>query len=197
MDKNEVVHGDMSASVRRLMKAKPIIKQMLKGGEIVQVEKINNDVCAMLDTKAGIDYFQVYDDEKHALNGVVWGIASRFQVGKSWETFTIREERESGATTEYEKRKKAIERDGEYPYLNIHGYVTKSDEEIISIAIARTKDIFKCIEAGLCTRNHTNPDQVGQSGFIVVEWDTVKRQGYPIVIYSDGEISAYKDGERL
>ena len=195
MNKEEHVYNDMSASVRRLMKAKPIIKKMLGGGDIVQVEEIDNEVCGMLDRSAGIDYFQVYGDEKHVLNGVIWGLASRFQVGKSWETFTIRKERESGASTEYDKRKKAIEKNGVYPYLTVHGYVSDDGLEVIkSMAIARTKDIFECIDADLCSTNHTSKRQVGQAGFFVVKWDDMKGR-YPIVIYSNGEIKTYTVSE--
>ena len=195
MNKEEHVYNDMSASVRRLMKAKPIIKKMLGGGDIVQVEEIDNEVCGMLDKSAGIDYFQVYED-KGKQPGFSWGLASRFQVGKSWDTFTIREERESGVATEYDKRKKAIEKNGVYPYLTVHGYVSDDGLEVIkSMAIARTKDIFECIDANLCWRSHTKADKVGQAGFIAVSWNTVIEHGYPIVIYSNGGVKTYKDGK--
>lgn len=195
MDKTEAVYNDMADSVRRLMNARPTIKKMLGGGEIAQVEEIENAVCNMLDLKAGIDYFQVYG-ESEELKGVIWGISSRFQVGKSWETFTIRLERESGVMTEYEKRKIAIERNGEYPYLTIQGYVTDDGkEELTSLAIARTKDIFECIDSGYRTLQHTRHDKCGQSSFYVVKWEDMVRLGYPIVIYSNGAIRVYKGDE--
>lgn len=194
MNKEEHVYNDMSASVRRLMKAKPIIKKMLGGGDIVQVEEIDNEVCAMLDRSLGIDYFQVYED-KGKQPGFAWGLASRFQVGKSWDTFTIRKERESGASTEYDKRKKAIEKNGVYPYLTVQGYVSDDGLEVIkSMAIARTKDIFECIDANLCSTNHTSKRQIGQAGFFVVKWDDMKGR-YPIVIYSNGVIKTYAVSE--
>lgn len=194
MNKEEHVYNDMSASVCRLMKAKPIIKKMLGGGDIVQVEEIDNEVCAMLDRSLGIDYFQVYED-KGKQPGFAWGLASRFQVGKSWDTFTIRKERESGASTEYDKRKKAIDKNGVYPYLTVQGYVSDDGlEEIKSMAIARTKDIFECIDADLCSTNHTRRNQIGQAGFFVVKWDDMKGR-YPIVIYSNGEIKTYAVSE--
>ena len=133
----------------------------------------------------------------NAPDGRLWGISSRFQVGKSWETFTIRLERESGVMTEYEKRKIAIERNGEYPYLTIQGYVTDDGkEELTSLAIARTKDIFECIDSGYRTLQHTRHDKCGQASFYVVKWEDMVRLGYPIVIYSNGAIRVYKGDEQ-
>ena len=100
---------DMRKSMAFVDKAKPIIAKLLKGGEIMQVEGDDNEVCKMLDMTCGTDYFQVYNSL-----GLAWGVASRVQSinigGRPFNTFTVRKARESGVETEYEKRKRAIEK---------------------------------------------------------------------------------------
>jgi hypothetical protein len=55
-----------------------------------------------------------------------WKFRSRIQTGVNYKTFTIRNKRKSGARTEYEKRKIAIEKGYLYPYLTVQAYVTDS-----------------------------------------------------------------------
>lgn len=77
----------------------PIIPYMFNG-ELTPVEGDASVVAKMLDMQCGIDYLLVN-------NGLVYGIASRIQRLKPgvipWNTFTVRNERESESTTEFEK----------------------------------------------------------------------------------------------
>ena len=190
-DKSQTVMHDLRFSLKQVEKARPIIKKLLKGGEIKAVEGRDDEICLMLDQNCGTDYFQIYGNGEK-LNGVVWGVGSRFQSvwhgGKTFDTFTIRLARESGADTEYKKRKLAIERNGIYPFLTMHGYYDEKTGEILSLAIARTKDIWDCIEKGHCDTKKTGQGQVGQATFYVVGWEKFKSLGYPIEIWRMGDV---------
>lgn len=182
--KHEVVMKDMRYSLEQVEKAKPIIKQLLNGGEIQTVEGDDNEVCLMLDRTCGTDYFQIYEK-----TGLVWGIGSRFQpIGngqKPWNTFTIRRSRDNGSVTEFAKRQYAIKHNGVYPYLTMHGYYNQDTREIISLAIAKTADIWEYIEKGLAKVQHTNSYQIGQSSFFIVNWREFERFGYKLLKYED------------
>ena len=78
-----------------------------------------------------------------------------------------------------------MEHNGVYPYLTMQGYYDGKSGEIISLAIARTADIFDCIKSGEYWINQTRDDKVGQSEFYVVDWDAFKNKGYKIAIYDN------------
>ena len=83
-------------------------------GELKVVEGITiPEMAKLLDTLAGIDVWYI-----NRLNGMR-GIASRIQTGVNYKTFTVRNKRKSGAKTEYEKRKIAIEKGYLYPNAHI------------------------------------------------------------------------------
>ena len=182
MDKFDAVVRDMHDSMRFVEKAKPIVLNLLKGEEIIQVEGTDNEVLKMLDQTCGIDYYN-----KHEETGLVWGIASRFQPIASgctpWNTFTVRRTRESGVPTEYTKRKYAIEHGGEYPYLTLQAYVDEKDETVVSMAIARTKDIIESIDRRLAYVRRTRSDNHGQASFYVIDWDKLREYGYKVLVY--------------
>lgn len=190
MDKNQAVLNDLRYSLAQVDKARPIIRKLMGGGEIKAVEGRDDEICLMLDRNCGTDYFQVYG-RGEKLDGVVWGVGSRFQSvwhgKKPFNTFTIRKERASGTRTEYEKRKLAIERNGVYPFLTMHGYYDEQTGDILSIAIARTKDLWECIENGHADVKKTGESQIGQAVFYYLDWEKVKSLDYPIKVYKKGE----------
>lgn len=184
MLRRDAVMSDMRYSLEQVEKAMPIIKRLLNGGEIKSVEGDDNDICLMLDQTCGTDYFLRYEK-----TGLVYGIGSRFQsitdTQKPWNTFTIRRSRESGAATEFAKRKLAMERNGIYPFLTMHGYYAATTREILSLAIAKTADIWDCIEKGHCKIRYTNSYQIGQASFFIVDWAEFEQLGYKILKYED------------
>lgn len=115
----------------------PIIASKCGGGEIKPVEIIHDNIIAKeLDLLCGIDVWQT-------IKGAgARGIASRVQRG-NFDTFTIRYQRDSGSTTEYEKRKEAIDT-GKfiYPYLTCHAYVNAKTEKLLSVGLVKTVDLF-------------------------------------------------------
>jgi len=174
--------------MERVKTAGPIILGMLGGNRIMCVEGSDDQVLQMLDMTCGIDYFHVYDNK-----GLVRGVASRFQTtsgGRSYDTFTVRKERESGAMTEYEKRKFAMRRGGEYPYLTMQAYVDADSQDVVSIGIARTIDVFDYIDAGLAETRHTGSDKIGQASFWVVPWVRLAEFGRDVRIFKNGKYFA-------
>jgi hypothetical protein len=136
----------------------PAIKTMCGGGEIKPVEMMDELLATDLDILCGIDIWQTIKGDGCR------GIASRVQFGpKNWGTFTIRKERDSGAVTEYEKRKTAIYSNGRfiYPYLTCQSYI--DGEKLLGGGLTTTKSIFDAIESGLTYQNRTS-----NSSFFVV-----------------------------
>lgn len=175
---------DMHKAMLYVDKARPVISKLLNGGELLAVEGTDDHVCLMLDTTCGTDYFQVYKQR-----GLVWGIASRMQeidtgrFAKPFNTFTVRKARASGAVTEYEKRRLAIQNGGVYPYLTMQGYVDKNSGELMSLGIAKTTDVMDFVDKGLAAVKHTGQEQIGQAQFYVVGWDKFRDAGYTIKTY--------------
>lgn len=194
---HKAVMNDMKYSLKQVERAKPIIKDLLNGGEIKAVEGEENEICKMLDLTCGTDYFQIYSKNDKNLDGLVWGVASRFQKVrhgfKPYNTFTIRRSRESGAATEYAKRKFAIKHGGTYPFLTMQGYYDSQTEEILSLAIAKTTDIFDAIENGLYSIRETGYEQIGQATFFVVDWDVFKKNGYNLKLYQCNAAESHED----
>lgn len=178
-----VVMEDMTTSMKHVTKAKPIIEKLMNGGELLAVEGNDNGVCRVLDVTCGTDYIHVYREY-----GIVYGVASRFQnfdpdrARRPYNTFTVRKARESGARTEYEKRKTAIERGGMYPFLTMQAYVNTKDKEVESLAICKTTDLMEYVDGGYADENWTRYDKVGQAAFYIVDWvDFGKR--YKLLYY--------------
>lgn len=137
-------------------------------GEFHAVEGAENEILKMLDMSAGIDL--LHEDIK----GNVRGFASRIQFDNNcWSTFTIRKSRESGAKTEYEKRKYAIKHNCLYPALTFQGYVYK--DEVLGWAITNTKSVFWMIDNGYYKIQKTGKDEIGQAEFYVVSWSEMKK----------------------
>ncbi len=158
----------LSKTVYRFNKyIKPILSDVVKA-ELVSIEEMtDNRLAEKLDIFAGIDIWCI---DKIGM----YGIGSRLQTStKSWRTFTVRKDRDSGTRTEYEKRRHAIENNYLYPKLTLQGYFTKNDE-LLEFAVAETKDVISYIEDGHAIVRHTGNEQVGQASFYAVHWDKFK-----------------------
>lgn len=172
-----IVENDMQKSFTLVNNSvKPVVEKLLPGWHLTQVEGKNNEVCKMLDISCGVDY--LLHSEKSAL---VLGIASRIQYDKNYRTFTVRKERESGALTEYEKRKQAISIGAIYPYYTMQAYM--NDNKVSGLAITKTADLIDFIKNGYAEEKHTSFDKIGQANFYVCEWDFMKYCGYKVLEY--------------
>jgi hypothetical protein len=128
-----------------------------------------------LDKIAGYDGFQIW-------KAVIRGFALRVQVEKNYRTFTIREDRPTGAITEYEKRIMAVEHDKDgymFPHWNIQSYIEDTGGNILSIGIARTRELYPWIKQTELNghrfkRNHPHD---AEEIFLVVPWDMYRMSG--------------------
>lgn len=178
-----IVMSDMRTSMNRLDKAKPILLRLLNGSGIMPVEGDDNEVCRLLDLTCGTDYLLTYEQ-----TGTVYGIASRIQTynpdyGSPYNSFTVRNARESGAPTEYEKRLRAISSGAIYPALTMQAYVNAQTGEIDSLAVARTKDVMEFVHRGLAQERRTGAGMIGQASFYVIYWREFERWGYRMARY--------------
>jgi len=142
------------------------LEQLLEG-RIYSTED-NGEIGQLLDMRSGID--AILDHPKFGL----FGIGIRIQYSRDYRTFTIRKQRESQAKTEYAKHVNALVEDAITTKLNIHAYIDEATGMLLNVAIAKTRDIYDCIDRGLCDVRMTGNDQIGRATFYVVEWDTLK-----------------------
>lgn len=182
---NKYVKKDLSKSIERFNDIiKPKLQNLLKGS-FLTVEGESSDIMKeILDTLAGIDSWHI-----DKLRGIR-GIASRIQEidtikypnSKPYNTFTIRNKRASGKSTEYEKRKYAIKNDYLYPFYTIQAYINLKDNSLMSCAIAKTKDIIEYIDKYKPIRRQTSIYQKGQANFWIIKWDDFKNKNFKIYI---------------
>ncbi len=150
-------------------------------GDFEVVEGVTKyEMAKTLDQLAGIDLW--YFNPKYGIRGV----ASRIQFGnKNWRTFTVRKNRESQVSTEYEKRSQAIKKEWLYPILTIQGYFNEQNNTVLGFAIAKTTDILWMIDNGYYYLRKTGIEQIGQAEFYVVKWDEMKGKNLNITIYKE------------
>lgn len=157
----------------------PTLKSLLKSRyEIYSVEAENSKIAKLLDIYGGCD-FLLFNRRTLSIEGV----ASRIQIAeKSFDTFTIRLQRETGTVTEFEKRKKAIKTDSIYPKYTFQAYVSQ-DMKLLSMAIMRTVDLYKFVENTRQNVKHTGESQIGQASFIACNWLDIREAGFVIGVF--------------
>ena len=171
--------SDMSQSQQFLYQAEPIIKKLMgfSNGQILDVENQDNDICQHLDLQCGIDYLIHF---RGLTNGLAWRAQYEHPTLGPYNSFTIRKKRESGAMTEYEKRKYSIDHLSLYPRYTAQAFYSRSNNKMLSLAIAHTTDIIECISKGLYTEDKTSRKEIGQAEFYTVWWNVMKKNGYQV-----------------
>lgn len=151
----------------------PLCVEAIGGGSLMQMEgRPDSELARELDMRAGIDGWHVHH---HGLRG----IASRVQVGNDWSTFTVRMSRDSGTTTEYEKRLRAITtRAGLlFPALTIQAYAATWDGPVISIGIVHTTGLIDFIQKRFHFERRTT-----NARFAVCSWSKMIEKGYEVIV---------------
>jgi hypothetical protein len=164
----------------------PILQPHVGGGELHNIEALKDIVGDKLDQSAGFDWLQTLP------NGAIRAVASRVQWGRSWDTFTIRLARSSGAKTEWEKRKFAIRRTEQgfcFPGLTTQGYVSGDD---VTAAAVWTTHLVSAVEQaqirpGLWPTSERKSNgvwtnQTTNASFIVVSWEALRAAGMKVVV---------------
>lgn len=162
---------DLKDSTKALQSVLPQLAKAVNG-KFVLVEGDGHRLLKELDRISGIDLVSIFE-------GQIRGIASRCQWGNDWQTFTIRKERYTGSTTEYEKRIAAIAGNGMYPMLTLQMYFDhRSTNNLLSFGIMKTVDLYNLIE--------TRPDIVKQNEsdnvFIFIHWLAIKATDKKLII---------------
>ena len=151
----------------------PAVRPLISGGDLVLMESVkDSEFAKMLDIYSGIDGWQLHTDGMR-------GISSRVQVGTPWDTFTVRMTRDSGAATEFEKRKAAImsQRGWLYPYLHIQAYLATWTGPILSVGVVKMADLIKFID-----QNHHRMNRTTNATFAVCGWRQMRGMGYALKI---------------
>jgi UDP-N-acetylglucosamine pyrophosphorylase len=163
--------SDATTAVNAFNSIKSIVEQAAKI-KITSIEQVNNDLCVKFDSLCGCDYLA-----ENSLG--LYGIAMRVQFKKNWQTFTIREARDSGAKTEFHKRSEQIKQGYFYPRITIQAYFSDEvNKTFLGGCLIKTKDLFDYIESGgVFSRNRTS-----NASFIVVRWDDLRRHGVEMII---------------
>lgn len=174
----QAVLDDMHRSMNYIHRYKSDLLSAMKAIDLIPCEGSDEEIAQFLDVSCGIDYIRVSKRGQLAQ-----GVGCRFQADVPYRTITIRKERESGAMTELEKRKLAIEHGGIYPYYTMHAYVDTKKDWIDRLAIAKTEEIVEYCLQGKASVQHTCWDKDGQAFFYVVDWEKYKNDDDGHVIY--------------
>lgn len=171
----------------------PLFHSMWSGCEIYSNEKHPDPLRRLLDDYAGKDYVIFHKEW-----GMSFSLASRIQrTGFSYGTFTVRNKRDSGSVTEYEKRRKAIVAGAEYPTLTLQAYLTKDGASLLKLAIMRTVDLFDYLRRNesKLEKKHTGADQSGQAEFVIAKWSELDRK-YAVSVFEpkdNGWLKTYRN----
>lgn len=154
----------------------PAIGFYVGGGEVISCEGSNHPLLKAFDTSCGIDAWQCTDCG-------MWGLASRVQncQGKDWGTFTVRQSRLSGYTTEYEKLWTAVNSDDGRvcPFWFVQAYMSSDMSCLLSAAACQTRSILYYIRDNLTTKDLRTNSQDG-STFWPVSWLAMQAAGYTV-----------------
>lgn len=128
---------DLSDSVKALESIKQTYLPKVIAGTIHTIEQSDNAILMKIDQFSGIDYIR--ED-----NTGLQGIAARVQWGRSWDTFTIRSKRHSGAETELSKRLRQIDDGYFYPAFTLQAYFdNRQKNNLLSLAVIKTKTLYR------------------------------------------------------
>jgi len=170
---NEDVYADFTAATQAIMRNRADLEALI-GGKMTSLEVIGGDIAIMLDTRAGVDLM-------FARQEGLYGVASRVQWGKSYDTFTIRTKRSSGVDTELQKRIRQINTGAIYPKWTMQMYCNeRGEDKPLSIGICLTSDLYHFIvnNRRRCWEN-TNNDG---TSFVAVPWRKLQSAGIQMKI---------------
>jgi hypothetical protein len=153
-----------------------LVKPALAKGDhhIYSVEAhTDSGLCKALDQMAGIDAWM---SNRKGMRGIASRIQTVQDGREPFRSFTIRRARESGAATEYEKRKFAIENNYVYPYFTLQAYVDESETRLLALGICKTHELLCYVSEypHECDTKRTGPQQQGQAEFIAAYWRRMK-----------------------
>lgn len=170
----------------------PVLQQQcpaFRGSRLRLVESRCHELVAReLDLYAGIDAYQLTPMGLR-------GMALRVQWGTNHQSFTVRTARPSGTPTEYGKRLAALQHHQEgflAPYWTIQAYVSQPGGTLLSVAVARTSDLYRYIAS--CEQDgrpcEERPAGNGGERFLVVAWQSYCQAGHSLWVSASPASSA-------
>ncbi len=178
----------------------PAIGDSLKG-RIVPVESVAADQFAHdLDILAGIDFYE-RDPKGHAMRGLACRVQRITSGRKPFDTFTIRSETDSGATTELEKRLWAYEHVAEgwlLPGLAVQAYIRMPEYSLASVAVCPYRGLLEYILTGEKDKDwferDNRLDYAGDTNrFVFVPWARMRAKGLRVAVWpKDYQINLFE-----
>ena len=154
--------NDAAKSLRLFQKfSVHTMKKCFVGAQVVPIEGREDDATKLLDRLAGIDGLVVNGD------GTIDFYSSRVQVGRNYESFSLRRSRANGTITEFKKLQHARLTGGAMPQFMIQAFVD-SDEKSATVAIAPMLDILDYAEHNPEIRTTTTGET-----FFVIPWAAI------------------------
>ncbi len=166
---------------------RPVAPYMMRGHLIPIEGKADAELATMLDMHAGVDLFCLDRD-------LIYGVASRIQVTqRPFNTFTVRKSRDSGAITEYEKRRASIGTGYMYPRITDQAYVSApTGGRLLSMAVCLTEELIRYCTDGHAFTRHTGAGQRGGAEFYVCNWYDMATRGCALrVMDASGYVCQY------
>lgn len=171
----------------------PAVQARFKG-DLVPVESMTDSAMAkMIDLRSGIDALHLSADQR------IRGIACRVQAIKEgekvWRSFTIRYQRDSGAMTEYEKRKRDMESKGGwlYPYLTIQAYTAHGGtQQLLCAAVTTTEALIQVCDDILENKLHKKDGgrrRTGNAEFFYINWSYLEQIKAPICFFEQAAVN--------
>ena len=171
----------------------------LKIYSIEQFAKKNNnsnhaEIFKLMDTGAGIDYI-IYSKKDKRMITLAWRIGKENKTNQKkygvYNSFSLRLKRNYNGSVEdnceIRKRQFAIKNGLLYPQWTAQLFIDPDTKTFLSLAIAKTTDIFEVYDKGLyriC--NNTKHEEDKLVFFHDVHWEIMKEQGYQVYDwYSD------------
>lgn len=152
----------------------PYVEKLFNPCVIVSIEARQDILGKYLDRACGVDTFIIEPTKSK-----VHPVASRIQKNINYRSFTIRNRRDSGTTTEYFKLLNAATEGTLMPELTLQAYV--KDKTLLSMGIAKTRDILSYIKSGKAKTKHTSSYEIGQAEFFTVYWRGFAKN-YPLTV---------------
>lgn len=153
---------DSKDSIKAFYAIEHTVIPNLISGRLLNIEQNENEILLQMDVKSGIDLVRI---DSTGLQGVAW--RAQWCGHYSFDTFTIRSKRCTGASTELEKRLEQIEKGYFYPAFTIQAYFdNRNENNCNSAAIIRTKDLYWHIlnKPEIFESRHSNNE------FLFVHW---------------------------
>jgi len=189
------VEQDKNESQRMAYKSGPLIKELfmqvpelfVKNDLIIYpVEKNQQEILKQLDYTCGIDYY-VISKSSGAGVSLSWRAIkykkTQYPNRGVYNAFSLRQKRNNGTPEEkceLYKRKHSIQLGSTSPdYMAQLHYDPLDNDSLLSLAIAKTKDVYEAFDKGLyreCNPNNKNKEVY----FFDVFWKKMKENGYKV-----------------